>query len=223
MLKVLWTVFYFELLLLWRRSHEWLYPIAFFVIVISLFPFAFSPDPALLQTLIPGGIWIAALFASILSVETIFQTDMEEGSLEQWMLSPVPLAFLMLAKLTAHWLSTALPLIILTPFIGWIFQLPVNAVLILTVSLLLGTPILTLLGSFGVALTLGLRQQGVMLGLLILPLCAPVLIFGVNMVLQAQAGFSAAGPLLMLAGILMLGIVGLPFATSLALRVGLDD
>lgn len=223
MLKTLWIVFYYELLLLWRRSQEWLYPVAFFLIVISLFPFAFSPDPALLQTLIPGGIWIAALFASILSIETVFHADMEEGSLEQWMLSPVPLAFLLIAKLCAHWLSTALPLILLTPLIGWLFQLPLHAVIILTASLLLGTPILTLLGSFGVALTSGLRQQGVMLGLLILPLSAPVLIFGVNMVLQSQAGFSATGPLLMLGGMLVLSIIGIPFAAAMSLRVGLDD
>jgi heme exporter protein B len=223
MLKTLTTVFYFEILLLWRRSQEWLYPIAFFVIVISLFPFAFSPDPALLKMLIPGGVWIAALFASLLSIETIFHADLEEGSLEQWMLSSVPLAFLTLAKLAAHWITTALPLIILTPFIGWMFQLPAHATMILTASLLLGTPILTLLGSFGVALTLGLRQQGVMMSLLILPLSAPVLIFGVNMVLQAEAGFSAAGPLALMAGLLVIALIGIPFAAAAALRVGLDD
>lgn len=223
MLKTLWTVFYFELLLLWRRSQEWLYPVAFFVIVISLFPFAFSPDPLLLQTMIPGGVWIAALFASILSVETIFHADMEEGSLEQWMLSSVPLPFLTLAKLAAHWLATALPLILLTPFIGWLFQLPADATFILAASLLLGTPILTLLGALGVALTIGMRQQGVMMSLLILPLAAPVLIFGVNMVLQSQAGFSASGPLALLAGLLMIAIVGIPFAAAAALKIGLDD
>ena len=151
MLTTLWTVFYFELLLIWRRSQEWLYPIMFFVIVISLFPFAFSPDPILLQTLIPGGVWLAALFASILSINTLFHADVEEGSLEQWMLSPVPLPFLTLSKLTAHWLSATLPLILLIPFIGWLFQLPTTAIVILAASLLLGTPILILLGSIGFA------------------------------------------------------------------------
>lgn len=223
MFKTLWTVFYFELLLLWRRSQEWLYPIAFFLIVICMLPFAFSPDPAVLRQLIPGGIWLAALFASILSVETVFQADLEEGSLEQWALSPTPLAFLMLGKLTAHWISTALPLIILTPFIGWLFQLPPNAIATLCMSLFFGTPILLLLGSFGVALTLGLRQQGVMMSLLILPLSAPVLIFGVNMVLQAQAGFAVSGPLALLAGLYVIAIIALPVATAAALRVSLDD
>lgn len=221
--KTLWTVFYFELLLLWRRSQEWLYPIAFFLIVISFLPFAFSPDPTLLRQLIPGGIWLAALFASILSVETIFQADLEEGSLEQWALSPTPLAFLTLAKLTAHWISSTLPLIIITPLIGWLFQLSTQSILILCISLLLGTPILLLLGSFGVALTLGLRQQGMMLGLLILPLAAPVLIFGVNMVLQAQAGFSVTGPLAFLGGLFIITSVSLPIAIAAALRVSLDD
>lgn len=223
MLKTLRTVFYYELLLLWRRAQEWLYPIAFFVIVVSLFPFAFSPDPVLLQTLIPGGIWIAALFASILSIETLFHADMEEGYLEQWLLSPVPLPFLTLTKLCAHWITTMLPLILLTPLLGWLFQLSNDAIFILTISLLLGTPILTLLGSFGVALTLGLRQQGVMMSLLILPLSAPVIIFGVNMVLQTQAGFSVAGPMALLAGLFMLAVVGVPFAAAAALKIGVDD
>lgn len=223
MLSTLQMIFYYELLLLWRRAQEWLYPIAFFMMVICLFPFAFSPDQDILKTLMPGGIWIAALFASLLSIETIFLSDMEEGCIEQWLLSPIPLPFLALAKLSAHWLVTALPLIVLTPLIGWLLQIPANAIFILTLSLLLGTPILTLLGSLGVALTIGFRQQGVMISLLVLPLALPVLIFGVNMVLQAQAGFQASGPLLMLAGLLLLSIVGIPIAVGAALRVGLDD
>lgn len=223
MLTALWTVFYVEMLLLWRRAQEWCYPIAFFIIVVSLFPFAFSPDPALLKTLIPGGIWIAALFANILSIETLFHADMEEGSLEQYLLSSVPLPFLTLTKLIAHWVTTILPLIILTPFIGWLFQLSGETIAILTASLLLGTPILTLLGCLGVSLTLGLRQQGVMMSLLILPLSAPVIIFGVNVVLQSQAGFSAAGPLALLAGLLVIAVVGIPFAAAAALKIGMDD
>lgn len=223
MLKTLRTVFYFELLFLWRRSQEWLYPVAFFIIVISLFPFAISPDPLLLKSFVPGGVWIAAMFASILSIEAIFHADMEEGSLEQWLFSSVPLPFLTLAKLTAHWLTTALPLVILTPFIGWLFQLPSQSILILAASLLFGTPILILLGSLGVALTIGMRQQGVMMSLLILPLSAPVLIFGANMVLQSQAGFSAAGPLALLAGLSLFAVISIPFATAAALKIGLDD
>jgi heme exporter protein B len=223
MLKTLGMIFYFEMILLWRRANEWLYPIAFFVIVITLLPFAFSPDPAILRTLVPGGIWIAALFACMLSVETIFQTEQEEGTLQQWVLSSVPLPLIILAKIAAQWLCGMLPLILLTPCIALLLQLPTDATWILTLSLLLGTPILLLLGALGAALTTGLRQQGVILSLLILPLASPVLIFGVNMVLQSEAGFSAAGPLSLLAGIFVLCLLGIPFAAAEAIRIGEDD
>ncbi len=223
MLKTLRAIFYFEILLLWRRLHEWLYPIAFFLIVISLLPFAFSPDPAILRTLVPGGIWIAALFACMLSIETIFQTEKEEGTLQQWLLSSVPLPFILLAKISAQWLFTLLPLILLTPCIALLLQLSNHSALILMMSLLLGTPILLLLGTLGAALTAGFRQQGVMISLIILPLSSPVLIFGVNLVLQAEAGFSAVGPLSLLAGICLLSLLGIPLAAAEAIRIGEDD
>lgn len=223
MLKALQQIFYFEILLLWRRAHEWLYPIVFFLIVISLLPFAYSPDPAVLRTLVPGGIWIAALFACMLSVETIFQTEKEEGTLQQWLLSSVPLPILLLTKIAVQWLCTMLPLILLTPFIALLMQLPAHAALILMLSLLVGTPILLLLGALGAALTAGFRQQGVMISLIILPLTIPVLIFGVNMVLQAEAGFSASGPLSLLAGICLLSLLAVPFAAAEAIKIGEDD
>lgn len=223
MLTTIKKIFYIELLLLVRRRQEWLYPIAFFVIVISLLPFAFSPDPDVLRTLLPGGIWIASLFACMLSMETIFQTEKEEGTLQQWILGSVPLPLIVLAKISAQWICTMLPLIILTPFISWLLQLPADSIIILTSSLLVGTPVLTLLASFGAALTSGLRQQGVMLSLLILPLSAPILIFGVNMVLQTSAGFSVQGPLMLMTGICILSVVSLPLAAALALKLGEDD
>lgn len=223
MLKAVWFVFYAELILLLRRSQEWLYPLGFFIIVVSLFPLAFTPDPVFLQKFIPGGIWIAALLASLLSIENVFFTDREEGNLEQWLLSQVPLTLLMLAKLSAQWIITELPLIVLTPLLGVMFHLPASAIAILSMSLLLGTPILTLMGALGVALTLGLRQQGVLLGLLILPLVMPVLIFGVNVVQQSQAGFAVAGPLAFLAGLAVLAVTSLPWAIAATLRVSLDD
>ncbi len=223
MLITLRQFFYYEMILLLRRKEEWLYPLAFFVIVITLLPFAFSPDPDILRTLIPGGIWIAALFACMLSMQTIFQAEKEEGSLQQWLLSEVPLAAMVAVKIAAQWLCTMLPLILLTPTIGYLLQLPANEIYILTLSLLLGTPVLTLLGSLGAALTAGFRQQGVMLCLLILPLSAPILIFGVNLVLQASAGFSPAGPLALLAAILIFSLLGIPLAAAEALRIGEDD
>lgn len=223
MLKAFWFVFYTECLLLLRRSQEWLYPLGFFIIVISLFPLAFSPDPAFLQKYIPGCIWIAALLASLLSIENVFYTDMEDGYLEQQILSTMPLTLLVFAKLCAQWLITELPLIFLTPLLGWIFNLPAHATLSLCLGLLLGTPILTLIGSLAVALTLGLRQQGVMLGLLMFPLITPVLIFGVNIVQQSQAGFSVSGPFAFLAGLCVLAMTLLPFAIAAALKVSVDD
>lgn len=223
MLKSICFVFYIEFILLLRRSHEWLYPLGFFVIVMSLFPLAFLPDPIFLQKFMPGCVWIAALFASLLSIKNIFFTDKEDGNLEQLLLSQLPLSFIILAKLCAQWLVTELPLVILTPLLGWLFHLPISTLLALSVSLLLGTPILTLIGSFGVALTLGLRQQGALLGLLILPLVTPVLIFGVNIVQQSQAGFSVAGPLAFLAGFSVFAITLLPWAIAATLRVSMDD
>ena len=170
MLKTAGWLFNIELVLLWRRSQEWLYPLGFFVIVITLFPLAFTPDPAFLQRYVPGGVWIAALLASLLSVETIFYADLEDGNLEQLLLSPLPLPLVMLIKLGALWVATQLPLILLTPLIGLLFHFTPQTIITLCISLLLGTPMLTLIGSLCVALTLGLRQQGTLLGLLILPL-----------------------------------------------------
>lgn len=223
MLKAAWFVFQIELLLLLRRSHEWLYPLGFFVIVISLFPLAFTPDPQFLQKFVPGFMWIAALLASLLSIENVFFTDVEDGNIEQLLLSQIPLTLLVLAKLSAQWLVSELPLILLTPLLGSLFHLTLPTMLALSLSLLLGTPILVLIGSLGVALTLGLRQQGVLLGLLILPLVTPVLIFGVNIVQQAQAGFSIIGPLAFLGGLCAFAITLLPWAIAATLRISLDD
>lgn len=223
MLKTMGFIFYMELVLLLRRSQEWLYPLSFFVIVISLFPMAFTPDPVFLQKYIPGCIWIAALLASLLSVENMFAAELEDGNMDQLLLTQTPLALLMLAKMSAQWLVTQLPLILLTPILGTMFHLSLSTVLLLSVSLLLGTPILTLIGSLCVALTLGLRQQGVLLGLLILPLVTPVLIFGVNLVQQSQGGLAITGPLAFLAGLSVFTITLLPWAIAATLRVSIDD
>ena len=223
MLTVFHTLFGFELRLLLRRSQEWLYALGFFVMVVSLFPLAISPDPLLLKKILPGCLWIAALLASLLSMENLFFSDIEEGYLEQLLLSPHPLAWLILAKLCAYWLATELPLILLTPFLGMLFHLSAPAIGVLFLSLLLGTPILVLMGGLGMSLILGLRQQGVLLSLLILPMLIPVLIFGVSAVTQTVAGFSPLGPLLFLAALLVLAISFLPWTISAALRVGVEN
>lgn len=223
MMRAAGFVFYTELLLLFRRSQAWLYPLGFFVMVISLFPLSFTSDAVFLEKFIPGCVWIAALLASLLSVETIFFTELEDGHLEQMVLSQIPLTLLVGAKLGAQWVAAELPLICLTPLIGWLFHLSLNAVLALCLSLLLGTPILTLIGSLGVALTLGLRHQGVFLGLLILPLATPILIFGGNLAQQSAQGFSVIGPLIFLSGLLILAMTLLPWTIAAALRMSLDD
>lgn len=223
MMKTLWLIFRTELILLFRHSQEWLYPLGFFAIVVCLFPLTFTPDPSFLKQYVPGCIWIAALLASLLAIEQVFHTDLEEGYLEQMLLSETPLTCLLLAKLFAQWIATELPLILLTPLLGVLFQLSGFSIFALCLSLLLGTPILTLVGSMVVALTLGLRQQGVMLGLLMLPLVVPVLIFGVNVVQQAQAGLSIVGPVAFLAGLAVFAITLLPWGIAATLRVSLDD
>lgn len=223
MLSAVRQIFIYELILSWRRSQEWLYPLAFFAIVMTLFPIAFSPDPAFLRKLLPGCVWIAALFACLLSVENVFFTDVEDGSLEQWLISSTPLSFLIAAKLSAQWLLTQLPLIILTPFVGFIFQLTGPAILALCISLLLGSPILILIGSLGIALTMGLRQQGILLGFLVMPLLIPVLIFGINIVLQTQAGLSVTGGFAFLAALSILAMLLVPPAIAATLRLAWDD
>lgn len=223
MLKTLRLIFYFEWILLLRRSQEWLYPLGFFIIIITLFPLAFTPDPAFLQKYVPGCVWIAALLASLLSVEHIFAADLEEAYLEQMLFSQIPLSLLLLTKLTAQWLVTQLPLILLTPLLGILFHLPFTTIWTLCIGLVLGTPILMLIGSLGTALTLGLRQQGILLGVLILPLVIPILIFGVSIVQQSQAGLSTNGPLAFLAGIFFLSVTLLPLAIGTTIKISMDN
>jgi len=223
MLKHIRFVFYTELLLLFRRSQEWLYPVGFFVIVVSLFPLAFTPDPVFLQKYVPGCIWIAAMLASLLSIGNSFASDIEDGHLEQLFLHQTPLSLILLAKLSAIWMATQLPLILLTPLLGVLFHLSLQTIIALALSLLFGTPLLTLIGSLCTALTLGLRQQGMLLGLLILPLLSPVLIFGVAIVQQSQAALPIVGPLAFLAGFSLLLISLLPWVIAATLRVGLDS
>lgn len=222
MLKTAWFVLYTELLLLLRRSQEWLYPVGFFVMMVSLFPIAFSPDPVFLQKYLPGCVWIAALLSSLLSIQTLFLADMEEGFLEQIILSPLPLSLFLVSKLTAHWIATSLPLILLTPILGILFHVNLYIIALLVLSLLVGTPILILLGAFSVSLTLELRQQGILLGILMLPLVIPVLIFGVNIAQLAQAQLSVTGPILFLCGLCVLAITTLPLIIASTIKLGCE-
>jgi heme exporter protein B len=223
MLKITWLFFYTELMINLRRSQDWLHPLGFFSLVIILFPLAFTPDPTFLKKYLPGGIWLAALLASLMSIESIFLNDLEDGHLEQIRLSQISLTWLILIKTAAHWLVTEMPLILLTICLSILFHFPLHTIFILCISLLLGTPILVLIGALIAALTLNLRHQGVLLGLIILPLVTPVLIFGVNITQQSQTGLPIAGSIAFLAGLSLLAITLLPFAIAATIRISMDD
>lgn len=223
MLNSLRYLFYTECLLLLRHSREWVYPLSFFVLTICLFPLAFSPDPAFLQRWLPGCVWIAALFASLQTLQQVFASDFEDSHLNQWLFTPIPLSMIVFTKIAAHWLVTILPLILITPILTCLFGLSLGVSCALALSLLLGTPIVTLIGSLAIALTFGLRQKGMLIGLLMLPLVTPVLIFGVAIVHQVQAGFSISGPLSFLTGCCLLAILCIPSAIAAAIRIGIDD
>lgn len=223
MIKTFMYLIYLEFILILRHSQEWLYPIAFFLISVSLFPLALSPDPVFLQKYIPGCIWIIALFSSFLSIENIFTADLEDGALEQLLLCPYPLSLSIAAKLLAHWILFQGILLLITPLLGIAFQLPAEIILILCLSLLVGTPILTLLGTELAALTIGFGQRGVLLGILLLPLSIPVLIFGINIVQQAQAGLSTSGAIAFLAGLCFCSIAIFPMTIAVTLRLSFDD
>lgn len=211
-----------DLLLVMRRRSEAINPVLFFIIVASLFPFGTGSDSALLQQIAPGVVWVAALLATMLSLDAIFRSDFEDGSLEQLMLSPHPASVLVLAKVVAHWLVTGLPLLIAAPFMALLYGLPLASLPTLLISLLIGTPVLSLVGSVGVALTVGLRHGGVILSLLVLPLYVPVLIFGSGAVDLAVEGFSPDANLYMLSAMLVLAAVLTPWPAAAALRLSLS-
>jgi heme exporter protein B len=194
----------------------------FYVIVVSLFPLATSPSRETLATLGPGVLWTSALLASLLSLPRLFASDYHDGTLEQIALSSRPLAALVSGKMAAHWLTSGLPVALMAPLLGEQYALEGPVLATLAVSLLLGTPILSLLGAVGAALTLGARGGGTLLALLVLPLYAPVLIFGAGAVDAVRAGVSAAPHLSLLGAGLLVALVGVPFAVAAAVRIALD-
>ncbi|NJN45682.1 MAG: heme exporter protein CcmB [Candidatus Competibacteraceae bacterium] len=205
-----------------RKRSEVLNPILFFVLVVSLFPLGVGPSPKILAEIAPGVIWVAALLATLLSMERLFRSDFEDGALEHLLLSPHPLTLLVLAKVLAHWLVTGVPLILVSPLLGILLHLPSEGIGMLPLTLLLGTPVLSLLGAIGVALTVGLRRGGVLLTLLVMPLYIPVLIFGTAAVAAASAGLPVSGQLALLGAILALVLTLSPFATAAGLRISVD-
>lgn len=212
-----------ELRLLVRRPAELLNPLVFFAIVIALFPLAVGPEAQLLQSLSPGLVWVAALLAVLLSLDGLFRSDFEDGSLEQWVLSPHPLALLVLAKVLAHWLFSGLALVLLAPLLALMLGLPGHCVPVLMLSLLLGTPTLSLLGAVGAALTVGLKRGGLLLALLILPLYIPVLILGSGALQAALQGMPATGYLLWLGSLAALALTLTPFAIAEGLKISVAE
>ena len=205
-----------------RRRVEGLLPIAFFVVAASLFPLGIGPEPQTLRQIAPGIVWVCALLATLLSVGALYATDLEDGSLDQLLLAagtPLPVA---LAKAVAHWLVTGLPLTIAAPLLGLLFDVAPRSVAALVASLLLGTPILSLLGGLGAALTLGVRSGGVLLILLVLPLSIPTLIFGAGAVVAIDSGLSARGHFSLLGALLILTMLLAPLATAAALRIATE-
>ena len=202
-----------------RRRIEALLPVVFFIVAAALFPLGVGPEPQVLRQIGPGIVWVCALLATMLSLNSVFAGDHADGSLEQMLLSSHSAVVIAAAKAFAHWLLTGLPLIVAAPVLGLLFDMSGAGIATLCLTLLLGTPILSLLGSVGAALTLGLRSGGVLLLLLVLPLCIPTLIFGSGAVVAVEAGLSARGHLSLLGALLLLSALGAPPAVAAALRI----
>lgn len=208
--------------LLWRRRGDALQPLLFALMVVTLFPLALGSDPPLLARVAPGVLWVAVLLSGLLNLDALFRGDLEDGSLEQMMLSPVPLAWLVALRVLVHWCVSALPLILLAPVLGEFMHLPRPLLAPLLLSLALGTPLLSLVGAVVAALTVGIRRSGMLLAVLALPLFVPVLVFGAGAVVAAAEGLPFAGALYMLAAGLVLSLVLAPLAAATALRISLS-
>jgi heme exporter protein B len=216
-------VFKRDLTLAWRRWDEVAQPLIFYVVVTTMFPLATTPDLSELRKIGGGVVWVAALLASLLALEALFRADVEDGTMEQWVLSGQPLGWLLLAKVAAHWVLTGLPLVIMSPIVGTGLGLPTSAWGILMLSLLMGTGTLSVMGGIGAALTVGVRRGSVLLSLLVLPLAMPLLIFGARAVAMQMDGDSPAGPLQLLAAVFFMALSLGPIAMSAAIRISVEN
>lgn len=221
-MRPFWLLIGRDLRLAFRQGADTLGAVAFFVLAVVLFPLGVGPEPAILARIAPGVIWVAALLASMLSLERLFQLDYEDGSLELLALGPIPLEATVAAKVAAHWLTTGLPLTVAAPLLAVLLQMDARGLAALVAALAIGTPLLSLIGAVGAALVLGARRGGVLLSLLVLPLYIPVLIFGVAAVDAAVFGFAVRPYLAVLAGLLIAAVVLVPWVTAAALRQALE-
>ncbi len=211
-----------DLMLAWRHRADILSTVFFFIIVVSLFPLGIGPETQLLRSIAPGVIWVAALLASMLSLNRLFANDYQDGTLEQLLLTPQPLFLVVLGKVLAHWIVSEVPLVLVAPLVGLQFDLGTETLRILLISLLVGTPVLSLIGSVGAALTLGLRGGGVLISLLVLPLYIPALIFGSGAVEASIMGTSFTPHLSLLGAFAIVSLIFSPWATAAALRISLE-
>lgn len=211
-----------DLTLAMRRRADVLTTLIFFVMVVSLFPLAVGSEIEMLRKMAPGVVWVAALLASMLSLGRMFSSDYLDGTLEQMLLVPQSLSMLVLSKIIAHWMLSGLPLVLIAPVLGLQFDMAGEALLVLVTALLLGTPVLSMIGAIGAALTLGLRGGGVLVSLLVLPLCIPVLIFGTGAVAAVTDGMSAAANLSLLGAFLLMSLLFTPWVAAQALRISME-
>lgn len=223
MANSLCTIIRHEILLTVRQAHAWLTPLLFFVMVVCLFPLALGPDSAFLNKVAPGIIWVAALLAILLSIGNLFRHDAQEGSLDQLLLSPHPLTLLVLCKIISHWLTYCLPLILISPLLGLFLNLQPQEEYALIISLLLGTPVLSLLGAIGAALIVGIRGNGLLLPVLIMPLYIPVLIFGTGTIMAANANLPINGYFAILGALSLFSLAFAPLLAGVALRIGVNQ
>lgn len=205
-----------------RRQSDVLTTLVFFVMVVSLFPLGVGPEPEMLRKMAPGVVWVAALLSSMLALGRMFSADYQDGTLEEMLLVPQPLAWLVLGKIVAHWILSGVPLVLVAPILGLQFDMSGSALGILLLGLLLGTPILSMIGAIGAALTLGLRGGGVLVSLLVLPLCIPVLIFGTGAVDAVNGGMDYTAHLALLAAMLLVALISTPWVTAQALKISME-
>ena len=221
-MKIWWILVQRDLLMAWRRSSDIFSVVMFFVLAVVLFPLGVGPELDTLRKIAPGIIWVAALLAAMLSLDQLFQSDADDGSLDLLLLAPIPLETIVIAKCCAHWMVTGLPLILVAPILGILLNLPLSGFAVMMVTLIISTPTISLLGSVGAALTIGARRGGVLVALLILPLLTPILIMSANAVDLALVGLNYTPLIALLGAFFLICLVICPFVAAAALRLAAE-
>lgn len=223
MTNSLFTIMKHEILLTMRQASSWLTPLLFFVIVVCLFPIALGPDSAILNKVAPAIIWVAALLAVLMSIGNVFRHDADDGYLDLLLLSQHSLSSLVICKILCHWITHCLPLVLISPLLGLVLNLNLKQEYVLVITLLLGTPVLSLLGGIGAALIVGIRHQSLLLPILIMPLYIPVLIFGTGTIMAANANLPIDGYFAIMGALILVSLAFAPLLTGLALRIGVNQ